>query len=78
MITLTDDEKAALEEAGYTLHDGGSAPESVAEMTRVSCAIWTVDGVRFSAPGPAYVHIWEWVLHDNGFGAIVGWKLDSV
>jgi hypothetical protein len=60
---------------GFTPHDGGSAPEGVDEKTRVICAIRTVHGIRLSAEAPAYMHIWEENLHDDGIGAVVGFKL---
>lgn len=60
---------------GFIAHDGASAPDGVEEKTRVICAIRTVDGIRFSAPEPAWMHIWEENLHDGGLGAVVGWRL---
>lgn len=58
---------------GFIRHRGKAAP--VDETTRVICAIRTVNGVVVAPPGPAYAHIWEENLHDDGIGAIVGWRL---
>jgi hypothetical protein len=71
---MTKKERKALPE-GFTPHHGGSPPPEITESTRVVLAIRTVDGVRFSMPGPAGAHIWEENLHDDGLGAVLGWKL---
>lgn len=60
---------------GFIRHDGGSAP--VSEAARVVCAIRTVHGVRLALPGRADNHIWEENLHDDGIGAVLGYKLDA-
>lgn len=58
---------------GFTRHRGGKCPVEPGE--RVILVIRTAEGLGFSGPSRASDHEWKHDQHEDGLGAIIGWRL---
>lgn len=59
--------------AGFTKHKGGKCP--VEPDARVLFVIRTSEGLGIAGPMRASEHEWKHSAHDDGLGAVVGYRL---
>lgn len=72
MVTKRTKKQVGLPE-GFTAHKGGDIP--VDPSTYVIAAIRTSEGLGFNGPTRAGDHEWKHDRHEDGLGAIVGYRL---